>query len=51
MRRQGGALKLLHLTARVHELLAMTSLLAVFDCFEAEAEAVESFRIPPIAQV
>ena len=49
--RQGGSLKLLHLTARVHELLAMTSLVAVFDCFDAEAEAVESFRIPPIAQV
>ena len=51
VRRQGGALKLLHLTARVHELLAMTKLLAVFDCFETEAQAVESFRIPPIAQV
>ena len=49
--RKGGSLKLLHLTARVHELLAVTSLVAVFDCFETEAEAVESFRIPPIAQV
>ena len=49
--RKGGSLKLLHLTARVHELLAVTSLVAVFDCFDAEAEAVESFRIQPIAQV
>ena len=49
--RKGGSLKLLNLSARVHELLAMTSLVAVFDCFETEAQAVESFGIPPIAQV
>ena len=51
VRRQGGSLKLLHLTARVRELLAMTRLLAVFDSFDTEATAVESFRISPIEQV
>ena len=40
---QGGALKLLHLTKRTRELLAITKLLTVFDTFEDEAEAVASF--------
>ena len=44
--RQGGALKLLNVTPRVHELLAITKLLAVFDLFYAEAEAVKSFGVP-----
>ena len=47
--RKGGTLKLLNVTARVHELLMITKLLSVFDLFDAEAEAVKSFgatRIP-----
>ena len=48
--RQGGAVKLLHVTPRVRELLTMTRLLAVFDAFEGEAEAVASFRTVPPAQ-
>ena len=40
---QGGALKLLHLTKRTRELLAITKLLTVFDTFEDEAEAIASF--------
>ncbi len=40
---QGGALKLLHLTKRTRELLAITKLLTVFDSFEDEAQAVASF--------
>ena len=40
---RGGALKLLHLTKRTRELLAITKLLTVFDTFEDEAEAVASF--------
>ena len=43
--RKGGALKLLNVTARVHELLVITKLLSVFDLFDAEAEAVKSFGI------
>jgi anti-sigma B factor antagonist len=41
--RKGGTLKLLSVTARVHELLMITKLLTVFDLFDAEAEAVKSF--------
>ena len=41
--RKGGTLKLLNVTARVHELLMITKLLSVFDLFDAEAEAVKSF--------
>jgi anti-sigma B factor antagonist len=47
--RQGGGLKLVHVTTRVHELLMITGLLSVFDLFDDEAEAVKSFgatRIP-----
>ena len=41
--RMGGALKLLHVTGRVHDLLVMTKLLSVFDQFDAEEEALHSF--------
>ena len=41
--RQGGSLKLLNLTKRITDLLAITKLLTVFETFEAEAEAVQSF--------
>lgn len=40
---QGGALKLLNLTKRIQDLLAITKLLTVFETFEAEADAVKSF--------
>lgn len=43
--RQGGTLKLLNVTPRVHELLMITKLLSVFDLFDAEAEAVKSFGV------
>src|SRR5215475_618656 len=41
--RQGGSLKLLNLTKRITDLLAITKLLTVFETFEAEGEAVKSF--------
>ena len=41
--RRGGSLKLLQVTARVHQLLVITRLLSVFDVFDDEAEAVTSF--------
>jgi anti-sigma B factor antagonist len=41
--RQGGALKLLNLTKRIQDLLAITKLLTVFETFESEDEAVKSF--------
>lgn len=39
-----GTIKFLHLTRRVKELMTMTNLLTVFDVFEDEAEAVDSFN-------
>ncbi|HEV2423573.1 MAG TPA: STAS domain-containing protein [Terriglobia bacterium] len=40
---QGGQLKLLNLTKKVHDLLQITKLLTVFDVHEDEAKAVASF--------
>ena len=40
--RQGGSLKLLNLTKKITDLLAITKLLTVFDTFESEDEAVRS---------
>ena len=41
--RQGGKLKLLNLTKRIQDLLAITKLLTVFETYEDESEAVKSF--------
>jgi anti-sigma B factor antagonist len=41
--RQGGSLKLLNLTKRITDLLAITKLLTVFETFEAENDAIRSF--------
>src|ERR1700704_908671 len=41
--RQGGSLKLLNLTKRISDLLAITKLLTVFETFDTEHEAVQSF--------
>jgi anti-sigma B factor antagonist len=40
---QGGALKLMHLTESVHELMTTTKLLTVFDVYDDEPEALASF--------
>ena len=41
---QGGALKLMHMTESVHELMTITRLLTVFDVYHDEAEALASFE-------
>src|ERR1700758_5468384 len=41
--RQGGSLKLLNLTKRITDLLALTKLLTVLETFDSEEEAVRSF--------
>jgi anti-sigma B factor antagonist len=41
--RQGGQLKLVNLTKRITDLLAITKLLTVFETFESENDAVQSF--------
>ncbi|HEX7285818.1 MAG TPA: STAS domain-containing protein [Candidatus Angelobacter sp.] len=44
VRNQGGELKLLHLTKKVHDLLQITKLYTVFDIKDDEAAAVASFK-------
>jgi anti-sigma B factor antagonist len=41
--RQGGSLKLLNLTKRIEDLLAITKLLTVFETYDTETDAVKSF--------
>jgi anti-sigma B factor antagonist len=42
----GGALKLLNISSRNHDLLSITRLVMVFESFDSEAEAVQSFQTP-----
>jgi anti-sigma B factor antagonist len=41
---EGGQLKLLNLTQKLQDLLTITKLLTVFDVYESEAEALNSFK-------
>ena len=45
VQRQGGELKLLHLTKKVHDLLQITKLYTVFDVQEDEPNAIKSFSV------
>ena len=48
--RAKGALKLLNISSRNHDLLSITRLVTVFESFESEAEAVQSFQtVAPVA--
>lgn len=42
--RDGGQLKLLSLTEKIRDLLVITKLLTVFDAYDDEAEALNSFK-------
>jgi anti-sigma B factor antagonist len=42
--RQGGQLKLVNLTKRIEDLLSITKLLTVFETFDSESEALNSFK-------
>ncbi len=42
--RDGGQLKLLNLTEKIRDLLVITKLLTVFDAYENEAEALNTFK-------
>jgi len=44
VRNQGGELKLLNLTKKVHDLLQITKLYTVFDVKDDEAAAIGSFK-------
>ena len=41
--KEGGVLKLLNLTQKIQDLLAITKLLTVFDVYDSEADALSSF--------
>lgn len=41
--KEGGTLKLLNLTQKIQDLLAITKLLTVFDTFDDEGDALASF--------
>jgi anti-sigma B factor antagonist len=41
--KKGGKLKLLNLTAKIRDLLAITKLLTVFETYDSEADAVKSY--------
>lgn len=47
VREKGGVIKLAQLTARSHHLLAMLKLKVVFEIFEDEAAALQSFTWGP----
>ena len=42
--REGGQLKLLNLTQKIQDLLTITKLLTVFDVYDDEATALNSFK-------
>ncbi|HZT58625.1 MAG TPA: STAS domain-containing protein [Pyrinomonadaceae bacterium] len=42
--REGGQLKLLNLTQKIRDLLTITKLLTVFDTYDDEAAALNSFK-------
>lgn len=42
--KEGGTLKLLNLTQKIQDLLAITKLLTVFDVYENEGEALSSYN-------
>jgi anti-sigma B factor antagonist len=44
VRNQGGELKLLNLTKKVHDLLQITKLYTVFDVKDDEASAIKAFK-------
>ena len=48
--RAKGALKLMNISSRNHDLLSITHLVTVFESFDSEAEAVLSFQtLAPVA--
>src|SRR6185436_20439220 len=45
-KREGGQLKLVNLTKRIQDLLAITKLITVFDTYDTEQEAIASYLKP-----
>lgn len=44
-RNHGSVIKLANLTQRVEDLLAVTKLVTIFDIYESEEKALQSFRV------
>jgi anti-sigma B factor antagonist len=42
--RKGGKMKLLNLTPKINDILQVTQLITVFDIFDSEKEALDSFK-------
>src|SRR5713226_5632274 len=47
----GGQIKLLNLTQRLQELMTITKLLTIFDVYEDESKAVDSFKVHDVVAV
>ena len=43
MKKAGGALKLMHVEKRILDLLTITKLVTIFETFDTESEAIDSF--------
>ncbi len=43
VKKEGGTVKIVNLTNKVHDLLSVTKLITVFETFESEDEALKSF--------
>ncbi len=50
VKRQGGTMRLLNLTKRIEDLLAITKLLTVFETYDNEADAVRSFTVARVGR-
>jgi anti-sigma B factor antagonist len=48
VKKNGGEVKLLHLTDNIYELMVLTKLLTIFDAYETEQEAVSRFDNPTV---
>lgn len=51
--KSGGALKLMNVSSRNHDLLSITRLVTLLESFDSEADAVQSFQTiaaPPLAR-
>lgn len=47
LEKSGGSMKLLNLSDRINELMTITKLHTVFDIFDDEDDAVESYHLTP----
>lgn len=43
VKKAGGSMKLLNLTRKLHDLLAITKLLTIFDTYDSEQDALKQF--------